>query len=165
MKAIVVYYSWSGNTEVAAGVLASAVKAKKLELKETKKRKLPWVYVVGGFQAITGARSKLTQENFNLKGIDTVFVCSPIWASSPVPAVNTFLAKADLKGKKVLGLFILGDDKPPKKAFKNLEAKVLKKDGIFGGATFLQSPEKEKLPAAAVKTLVSGWLKKINKKK
>jgi len=163
MKSIVVYYSWSGNTEIAAKTIAAATRSRILELREKAARKLPWVYVVGGFQAILGIRSRLAKETFDLKGADTVILCSPIWASSPVPAVNTFLAKADLKGRKVAVFFTLGDDKPPLKAFKKAAALIAAKGGKFGGSGHFQVPLKGKAAPGMMKTAVKAFIKKIRK--
>jgi flavodoxin len=161
MKAVVVYYSWSGNTEVAAKTLAGALKAKTIELKETKGRKLPWVHIIGGFQAVCGLRSRLTQKTFDLKGADTVFVCSPIWGSCPAPAVNTFLSRADLNSRKVYALFTLGDEKLPEKALNKIASRVAGRGGKFCGAVHFQAPMKGKLTPERIKAPVTRWLKSI----
>ena len=52
MKPLVVYYSLTGKTQLVAQVIAEALNAPLLEIKETKARKLgPSLYAIGGFEA------------------------------------------------------------------------------------------------------------------
>ena len=59
LKSLVVYYSWTGNTEIVAKELANQLKADIRSLKEEKERKEAAGFMRAGFEAMTGAKSKL----------------------------------------------------------------------------------------------------------
>jgi menaquinone-dependent protoporphyrinogen IX oxidase len=92
MKSLIVYYSLTGKTKLVSQAIAEALNATLVEIKETKPRKLgPLVYLLGGFAAITNRGSKITPIEVDLKQHEKIFIGSPIWASRPVPAINSIL--------------------------------------------------------------------------
>lgn len=104
MKALVVYYSFTGKTELVARAIAQTLNADMRKIEEVKKRKKPFVFLTGGYEAIRGKSSEIKEMDFNLD-CDLLFLGTPVWAGRPTPAVNAFVSKADFRNKKVV-LFV-----------------------------------------------------------
>ena len=133
MKTAVVYYSLEGSTRVAAQALADRLGADIYELKEKKPRgKTPMVYMSGGFAAVFGLKSRL-QDNFadRMGAYERICIGTPIWASRPVPAVNSFVKAFDPKGKQILMFSVQADPNPQssEKGMEKLCAVIRKKGG------------------------------------
>ena len=103
MKAIVVYYSMDGNTKYVADKISQIIGADTLRLEPTKEypkgnvSKFFW----GGKSVVFGEKPKLQPYQFNAKDYDLIIIGTPIWASSLVPPIKTFLNENDLSNKKV----------------------------------------------------------------
>ena len=100
MKDLVVYYSRTGKTEKAARRIAEKLGADLRELREKVSRKGFLGWLKAGFDARKGVQSELVNPDYSLSGYDRIVLCEPLWASSTVPALNTFLAHADFRGKQ-----------------------------------------------------------------
>jgi flavodoxin len=139
MKSLVVYYSLTGKTRLVGRAIAEALNATLVEIRETKPRKLgPFIYLVGGFGAITNRGSKINPVDVGLKQYERVFVGSPIWASRPVPAVNSFLNQTNFEGRDVIPFFSMGGA-APEKALANITAKIEKSGGKIAGSFAITS--------------------------
>jgi len=134
MKSLVVYYSLTGKTKLVSRVIAEALNAKSVEIKETKPRrgKLS-VYVMGGFAAVRNKGSNINPVKLDLKQYDRIFIGSPIWASRPAPAINSFIYQADFEGRSVIPFFTMGGDNADK-ALDNMRAKIEKSGGKVVGS-------------------------------
>ena len=125
MKSAVVYYSLDGSTRVAAQALSERLNADMFELKEVRPRgKSVFAFLCEGFAAATGKKSRL-QDTFSgqMDAYELVCIGMPIWASSPVPAVNAFVDAFDPTGKKVLLFTVQADPNtqlPPAKKVEQL---------------------------------------------
>jgi len=134
VKSLVVYYSLTGKTELVSQAIAEALNATLLEIKETKPRKPgAFVYLTGGFAAITNRGSKINPVDVDLKQHETIFIGSPIWASRPAPAINSFIYKTDLEGRRIIPFFTMGGDNS-EKALANITAKIEKSQGKVAGS-------------------------------
>jgi menaquinone-dependent protoporphyrinogen IX oxidase len=139
MRSLVVYYSLTGKTKLVAQAIAEALSATLVEIMETKPRKLgPLIYLVGGFSAMTNRRSKITPLDVDLKQYERIFVGSPIWASRPVPAVNSFVYQTDFEGRSVIPFFSMGGN-TAEKALANITAKVARRQGNVAGSLAITS--------------------------
>ncbi|MBQ7566862.1 MAG: NAD(P)H-dependent oxidoreductase [Oscillospiraceae bacterium] len=104
MKALIVYYSMSGNTEYAANELARMLGADTLRIEPKKAypssgaRKILW----GGKSAIMAEKPKLVPYTLHAEDYDTVIFGSPVWASNVAPPLRTFMAENGeaLRGKR-----------------------------------------------------------------
>lgn len=134
-KVLVVYYSMNGDTKLIAEAVAGAVGGDLLELKPKKDLKKSgfWRYVAGGMQVLLKAKPELEPFSKNPNNYDLLFIGSPVWASSYVPAVNTFLATTGLKGKKA-ALFCCYAGQPGK-TFANMKT-ALAGNEIIGEEAF-----------------------------
>jgi flavodoxin len=104
MKSVIVYYSYSGNTQKAADVLAEVLKEKG-EVTQMAINALdePDAFVAQGLRALKHARAEIAQMNCDLSGYDLICLGTPVWAFAPAPAVNTFLDNCTgLAGKEVI---------------------------------------------------------------
>ncbi len=139
MKSLVVYYSLTGKTKLVAQVIAEALNATLLEIKETKPRKLgPLVYLTGGFAAITNRGSRINPIDVDLEEYETIFIGSPNWGSRPAPAINSFIYKTDFAGRSVIPFFTMGGDNP-QGALANIKAKIERSQGKVAGCFAITS--------------------------
>jgi flavodoxin len=132
MKTLIVYYSFSGNTDHVAKLWAEKLKAKG---EVTLQRLKPKNEITGfGAQcraAFTGQRARLEEGiNTDVSSYDLIIIGSPVWAFAPVPAVNTYLDKVNgLNGKKAAVLLTSGSGLGVKRCFKSIRV-ILESKGI-----------------------------------
>lgn len=106
----IIYYSKDGSTEILANLLREKYKAKVIRLVESTNRKGIFGFIKSGFQAVKKMQSKLVDAPWEkIKDWDTLYLCTPIWASNGTPAMNTFLANANLKGKNIIIVTVMAD--------------------------------------------------------
>ena len=101
MKALVCYYSRKGHTAEAGRAIAQAVNGKEVAIQKYQARRRLIAFVIAGYEAMTARESRIRPLDIDWRAYDTVFIGSPVWASGPAPAINTFLKRADLPGKRV----------------------------------------------------------------
>ena len=134
MKSLVVYYSLTGKTKLVAQVVAEVLNATLVDIKETKPRKLgPLVYLLGGFAAITNTGSKINPIDVDLRQHERIFIGSPIWASRPVPAINSFIYRTNFEGRSIIPFFTMGGDNS-QNALANITSKIEKNQGKVVGS-------------------------------
>lgn len=108
MKALIVYYSWTGKTELVAKAISRTLNADARKVEEVKKRKGFLGFISGGWSARKEKCSGIKPIDFNLDNYDLVFLGTPVWALKPTPAINAFISKADFKDKKVVIFVTMG---------------------------------------------------------
>jgi flavodoxin len=141
MKPLVVYYSLTGKTKLVAQVIAEALNATLVEIKETKPRKLgALVYLIGGFEATMNRGSKINPIDVDLKQHETIFIGSPIWNSRPAPAINSFIYQTNFEGRSIIPFLTMAGDNP-EKALANITAKIEKNQGKVAGSFAITSHE------------------------
>jgi flavodoxin len=129
LKPLVVYYSLTGKTKLVAQVIAEALNAKLVEIKETKSRKPgPSIYAIGGLEATMNKRSKINPVDVYLKQHERMFIGSPIWNSRPAPAINSFIYETNFEGRSIIPFFTMYGDNS-EKALANITAKIEKSQG------------------------------------
>jgi flavodoxin len=101
MKALVVFYSRTGNTRGVAGTIARELGADLEELVDKRGRKGFLGYLKAGRDAIRKKSAELEPLRHSASDYDMIFVGTPVWASNPAPAVRTFLDSHDLSGKRI----------------------------------------------------------------
>ena len=97
MKALVVYYSRTGNTKVVADEVAEALGADLEEIKDTKDRQGPVGYMKSARDAVRKTRAKLKKAVHNPADYDLVILGGAIWAGSICSPMQTYAL--DHKGK------------------------------------------------------------------
>ena len=107
MKTAVIYYSLDGNCALVAEEIKSQLNADLIRLytKDEKKRgkigKLFW----GVGMVFSRKKPPLLPYTFEPSGYDLIIIGAPVWADSPAPPVQTFIAEKAITGKK-LALFV-----------------------------------------------------------
>lgn len=125
MKTLIVYYSLEGNTEYAAGEIASALGADTLRIEPVKAyptsgfRKFFW----GGKSAMMAERPKLQPYIFQQEKYERIIFGFPVWAGNVAPPVRTFVQDnlETLKGKRIAA-FACQSGAGADKAFRKLKA-------------------------------------------
>ncbi len=138
MKSLVVYYSLTGKTKLVAQVIAEALNATLLEIEERRPIPKPFVYLSGGFAAITNRGSKINPIDVDLKQCEKIFIGSPIWASRPAPAINSFIYQTNFEGRSIIPFFTMGGNNS-ENALANITAKIERSQGKVVGSFAITS--------------------------
>lgn len=138
MKSLVVYYSLTGKTKLAAQAIAEVLNAPLVEIQEKRPIPMPFVYLSGSFAAFTNRGRKINPIDVDLKQYDRVFIGSPIWASRPTPAINSFIYQSNFEGRTVIPFFTMGGDNA-EGALANIKAKIEKSQGKVIGSFAITS--------------------------
>jgi len=138
MKALVVYYSLTGRTKLVSQAIAETLNATLVEIEERRHIPMPFVYLTGGFAAVTNRGSKINSIDVDLKQHERIFIGSPIWASRPAPAINSFIYQTDFQGRTIIPFFTMGGD-TAKGALANITAKIEKNQGKVAGSFAITS--------------------------
>jgi len=138
MKSLVVYYSFTGKTRLAAQAIAKALNATLVEIEERRPVPMPFVYVSGGFRAFTNRGSKIKPLDVDLKQCERIFIGSPMWAYRPTPAINSFIYQTNFEGRSVIPFFTMGGN-DSEKALANMTAKIEKRQGKVVGSFAITS--------------------------
>lgn len=104
MKSIIIYYSYSGNTQKVVSILSEYLKAQgEVEIIELKGLDESDKFLAQAARAFRHKRAEIQPVNFDLKPYDLICMGTPIWAFGPAPAMNTYLDKCfGLEGKSVI---------------------------------------------------------------
>jgi flavodoxin len=138
MKSLVVYYSLTDKTKLVSQVIAEALNATLVEIEERRPIPMPFVYLSGGFAALTNRGSKINPIDVDLKQYERIFIGSPIWGSRPAPAINSFIYQTNFEGRSIIPFFTMGGDNA-EKALANITAKIEKKQGKVAGSFAITS--------------------------
>lgn len=102
-KALVVYYSYSGNTRVVAKQIQKETGADIFQIETVKA-------YPAEYKAVVDQAKKEINENYkpalkdlpaNLAQYDVIYVGSPCWWGTVAPPVATFLSNSNLSGKTI----------------------------------------------------------------
>lgn len=111
MKTAIIYYSMSGNTEYVAEKIADKLKVSDevslIRISPVKAypdkgaKKFLW----GGKSAVMGDTPKLLPYEFNAGDYDRIIIGTPVWASTFVPPLKTFINENPDINKKPVWVF------------------------------------------------------------
>lgn len=103
MKAIVIYYSYGGNTRRVAEKIGKSIGADLAEIKTVRPYTGSYNDVVdqGQREANSGFLPEIQPMDVDLSQYDTIILGTPVWWYTFAPAMNSFLHSADLSGKTV----------------------------------------------------------------
>ena len=91
MKALVVYYSRTGNTRQAATAVAARLGADLEELREAKDRSGLLGYLEAGREAMLKAEACLLPTMRDPAAYELVVLAQPVWAFTAIPAMRTYV--------------------------------------------------------------------------
>ena len=103
-KILIVYYSWSGDTQELAKQIKELVGGTIFRIEPVDKypRNYQEVLKVSKVEIEDGVKPPLTKSVDDIAQYDSIFVGSPNWYSTIAPPVVTFLSEYDLSGKTVI---------------------------------------------------------------
>ncbi len=134
MESLVIYFSRDGSTRIVADLVAEKLKAEIVELQEKKPRRN---FIVSGYRSAKGVKPDLAGDPWAaMEGKDLVVLGAPIWAGNGNPVLNSFLEKAEFKGKKVLVFTLQADPgtKTSEKVVVFLSEKIASAGGEIVGS-------------------------------
>lgn len=99
-KILITYFSYSGNTEIAAKEIQNQVGGDLFEIK--RKGNYSNVSEEAKDEIENNKRPELEEKLDSIEDYDIIFVGYPIWHHSTPAPVNTFLESYDLSGKTVI---------------------------------------------------------------
>ena len=101
-KALVVYFSWSGNTKAAGQYIAKKTGADTFEVEREKPYPDKYEECVEEAHSEAGTRPAIKGQLKNISDYDVIFIGSPVWSGTLPMPMFTFLEKYDFTGKKVI---------------------------------------------------------------
>lgn len=119
MKALVIYYSLSGTTRLAAEVLARELGADCEAIRCGRYRSGLGAFVKGSFDSAMHRRPLIDPVERDPSKYDVVVVGGPIWASHVAPPVRTFLEQ-QAGGLPRMAFFLTRMGSPPEKALREM---------------------------------------------
>lgn len=147
MKGIIVYYSLEGNTRFIAETLQEETGFDLLELKPVKEipTKGLMKFIWGGKQVAFKESPKLEPYRFDPTPYDLVVIGTPVWNSSFVPPIRSFIKQNSITGKKI-ALFCCYSGSPAK-TFTGLKD-MLNGNAVIGETGFKDPLVNEEMAAA-----------------
>lgn len=155
-KALVVYFSWGGNTRTVANEIAEITGGKvfELQLATPYTRDRDKIEEVAQREVRDGVQPKLKTLPENLEQYDVIYVGSPCWFATIAPPVATFLATANLAGKTIVPFMTHGGSRMGKSIsdIKRLAPKAKVTEGLPISESHVTQSKDE----------ITAWLKKGN---
>jgi len=102
-SALVVYFSFEGNTKLIAEKIGETLNADVVELKTSKKYPTEGIgkFFWGGKSVVFGEKPTLTNESIDLSRYDTIIIGTPVWAGSFAPPIRSFVNDYKIVNKKI----------------------------------------------------------------
>ena len=104
MKKLIIYYSYSGNTERIARMIKDKIgdaDVARIETQQPYTGDYDSVVEQGKRETESGYSPEIKPLNINLDDYDTIIIGTPVWWYTFAPAVKTFLESSDLADKTV----------------------------------------------------------------
>lgn len=101
MKTLVIYYSYTGHTKVAATELAAQESADIVEVKDARRYSKLKAFTLGCFAAMRGKSWPIKPLEKDPADYDRLILLSPVWAGGPPPAFYGLLAQLP-EGKHIV---------------------------------------------------------------
>ncbi|MBU5484623.1 hypothetical protein KQI86_09795 [Clostridium sp. MSJ-11] len=107
-KALIVYYSRTGNTKKVAEELGEILGCDVEEVIDYSDRKGTKGYIKSAVDAIKKTKTKISTPKFNPEKHDIIIIATPVWASTMANAIRTYIMKYRYKFSKVAFLTTQG---------------------------------------------------------
>lgn len=138
MRNLIVFYSYTGNTELVAKTLAESLKADVIKIEDITRPSEDAAYTSGKVAATQGKSWPVKPFNKDLSGYDRIFVGSPVWFGMPTPELNAFIEQVDFNGKQVVVFVTLGGGNQDR-AIKAMTEKITAKGGKVVSSFFVRT--------------------------
>lgn len=119
-KALIVYYSRTGNTKKVADELEKILGCDVEEVIDYVDRKGTLGYMKSVMDAMKRKTTKISARKFNPEKYDIIIIATPVWASTMANAIRTYVIKYRYKFAKVAFLTTQGSP-ISEKAFKEMK--------------------------------------------
>lgn len=131
MKALVVYYSKTGNTRAVAEEIATETGADIEEIVEVgEKRAGLFGFLRSGRAGFFGEKSHIRTPKKDPGAYDLVFVGTPVWAGNVTPAIRSYFAAVSIQSTP-MALFCTMGSSSAKKTFASIN-KLAPAATVFG---------------------------------
>jgi flavodoxin len=154
LKSLVVYYTRSGNARFVAQTIAAEIGADIEEVVDLKKRSGILGWLSGGKDARKGNITNISPTTKLPVDYELIIVGTPVWAGKPTPAINTYLKKNDLSGKRVAVYFTQGQKKS--QGIQEIKALVPNSDWV-GDLSIIRALKKKE----EVEKQITDWCKTL----
>ncbi len=103
MKTLIVYYSFTGNTEKIAKMISEEINADTVRIETVKPYKGNYNEVVeqGHREVNSDFMPEIKSLSVDISDYDTIIIGSPVWWYTFAPAVKTFLTENDFSNKNI----------------------------------------------------------------
>ena len=103
-KKLVVFFSYTGNTKMIAGMIKDKLNCDILEIETVIPYSTDYQTVVDEEQNNEGSKvlPEIKDINVDLNNYDEIIIGTPVWWYNAAPAIRKFLTKYDLSGKTVV---------------------------------------------------------------
>ncbi|MGD9980572.1 MAG: flavodoxin family protein [Hyphomonadaceae bacterium] len=107
-KCLVVYYSWTGNTDKVGRAIAAALSADVEEIRELKPRAGLFAFIRSAIEASRRKPSAISTPAKDAAAYDMVILGSPVWAGEMTQALRAYIEREKTKFKAVAFFCTLG---------------------------------------------------------
>ena len=136
-NALIVYYSYEGNTEFIARTISTVLDADIIRL--TPKKEMDSAgfakYFWGGKEVVQKKKPELQPYDKDPNNYDLIVIGTPVWAFTFTPSIRSFLANHQFHNKKI-ALFCCHQGMPGK-CLANME-RELKDNNVIGKIDFFK---------------------------
>ena len=101
-KALVLYYSRTGNCRAVAHAIGETLHCPVQEIKDLKNRAGLWGFISGMIDIRKRPITDIEPKAVDLSPYDTIYLGSPIWGMRFAPAITTVLEGFDFNGKRIV---------------------------------------------------------------
>ena len=151
-KALVVFYSRTGNTKKVAADIAAALNADVEQIVDKKDRSGVMGWVKSGKDASQEKLADIVTVKYDPSKYEMVILGTPIWAGNMTPALRTYITNNKQSFKSISAFTTSGGSKPDK-TIQKIETlagkKAVSASGFFAGEIKNKDPKayQEKLQA------------------
>ncbi len=129
---VIVFVTRTGNSRILATKLGAIIGAPVYEIVDLANRKGAFRFMLGGAQASRKGVSPIVDPQVPLKGIQTLILVQPVWASNLCPPLRTWLNghRSELYGVR-LALLASHMGSPPERFRSNVEKELGKLESVM----------------------------------
>lgn len=137
MKSLIVYYSFSSNTQKVAQVLKEVLSRKgETDLVGLKPEDESDNFFIQVVRALTKKRALLKEAPLDVAGYDLVCIGTPVWAFAPAPAVNSYIdGLKNIEGRDAICFITYGSGIGTGRCLNTMKM-ALKEKGAFKLSSF-----------------------------